>query len=320
MEIKECSKESWDAFADTSPQGTVYCKTIFLDSLGLDYDLVLVVENDAPQLGTIILKDNGKVTSSIHFLIPYHGFLMKKDALDMPSHRHSQWLLEVSAFMIEALSKKYDRMSFCMHSGWYDMRPFLWFNYHTPEKGLFKLTPRYTAYAHLNQFKNFDEYCMSVRKVRRYEYRQALKKHLVAEKSDDIELLSRLDMLTFNRQGLSRTEFTIEVIKKIVRSALKNNYGRVLVCKDADGNILSANLFIYDKNCAYYLMGANDPQYRDTFGGTFLVFEQIKFCFEKNIPLVDFVGVNSPNRGDYKMSFNLSLVPYFWAEWSRTVV
>ena len=316
MEIKECSREYWDSFVDTSPQGTVYCRTVFLDILELNYDLLLVIDKDIPQLGVIVLKDNGKIVPSSNFFIPYQGFLMKNDALKMPTHRLSQWLLEVSAFMIESLSKKYGKIAQCMHSSWRDMRSFLWFNYHTPDQGLFKLIPRYTAYLRLDQFEDFDDYCMSVRKVRRYEYKQAIKNHLQAQESDDIEELTRLDTLTFNRQGGGRPEYLTGLIKKITRSALEHHFGRLLFCKDADGNVLSANLFLFDKNCAYYQIGANDPQYRDTFSGTFLVFEQIKYCFEKNIPCVDFVGVNSPNRGDFKMSFNPSLACYFCTEWS----
>jgi hypothetical protein len=316
MEIRECAKEVWDSFVDNSPQGTVYCRSTYLDTLELEYDLLMVVEDDVPQLGVIVLKDNGQVVSSSGFFIQYHGFLMKNGALDMPGHRLSTWLLKVSEFMIDALSKRYDKISLCLHPSWYDMRPLLWFNYHAHEKGRFKLDPRYTGLLRLNQFKSFDEYCMSVRKVRRYEYKQAIKQNLVAYESDDIDMLNRLHLMTFNRQGLGRSELITGLIKKITTSALKNNYGRLLVCKDADQNVLSANLFLFDKNCAYYHMGGNDPQHRDTFSGTFLVFEQLKYFFEKNIPLVDFNGVNSPNRGDYKMSFNLTLACYFGAEWS----
>ena len=81
MEVKECTKEQWDSFVENSPQGTVYCRTCFLDSLELEYDLFMVVDNNEPQLGAIILRANGKVVSEINYLITHQGFLMKKDAL-----------------------------------------------------------------------------------------------------------------------------------------------------------------------------------------------------------------------------------------------
>jgi hypothetical protein len=37
----------------------------------------------------------------------------------------------------------------------------------------------------------------------------------------------------------------------------------------------------------------------------------IRDAMEKGLKYVDFCGVNSPNRGDYKISFNAELKPYF---------
>jgi lipid II:glycine glycyltransferase (peptidoglycan interpeptide bridge formation enzyme) len=74
---------------------------------------------------------------------------------------------------------------------------------------------------------------------------------------------------------------------------------------------VSAVLFIYDDRTAYYLFGANDPEYRNTSAGTFLLMQLIKDAFANGLDEVDFVGVNSPNRGDYKISFNADLEPYF---------
>ncbi|HPT40885.1 MAG TPA: GNAT family N-acetyltransferase, partial [Candidatus Gastranaerophilaceae bacterium] len=61
----------------------------------------------------------------------------------------------------------------------------------------------------------------------------------------------------------------------------------------------------------YYLFGANDPEYRNLFGGNFLMLNMIRDAFENDIEKIDFVGVNSPNRGDYKLSYNGELKPYF---------
>jgi len=68
---------------------------------------------------------------------------------------------------------------------------------------------------------------------------------------------------------------------------------------------------LYDDRTAYYLFGANDPMYRHTSAGAFLLMHMIKDAFEKGIQEIDFVGVNSPNRGDFKISFNAEVKPYF---------
>ena len=59
------------------------------------------------------------------------------------------------------------------------------------------------------------------------------------------------------------------------------------------------------------MIGANDPEYRKYGTGTFIMFEQIRKCLESGLSQVDFIGINSPNRGDYKTSFGGIPVQYF---------
>ena len=61
----------------------------------------------------------------------------------------------------------------------------------------------------------------------------------------------------------------------------------------------------------YYQFGANDPDYRSSGASAHLMFETICMLAKRGIELIDFVGVNSPSRGDYKLSFNPTLKPYY---------
>ena len=83
------------------------------------------------------------------------------------------------------------------------------------------------------------------------------------------------------------------------------------------GDIVSANLFLCDRHCAYYWAGANDPHYRKTGCGTYLMIETIRRWQQKGLKTIDFVGINSPNRGDFKTSLNAIPVRYFTATWER---
>ena len=62
---------------------------------------------------------------------------------------------------------------------------------------------------------------------------------------------------------------------------------------------------------SYYLIGANDPNYRKDGTGGFVVLEQIRYCIEQGLSYVDFIGINSQLRGDFKTSFNANPTPYF---------
>jgi len=51
------------------------------------------------------------------------------------------------------------------------------------------------------------------------------------------------------------------------------------------------------------LIGASDPEYRKFSTGGFVVLEQIRKFFEQDLDQIYFVGINSPNRGNFKTSF-----------------
>jgi len=71
--------------------------------------------------------------------------------------------------------------------------------------------------------------------------------------------------------------------------------------------------FVTDSDCAYYLFGANDPDLRYANASSKLLIENIAIFAAQGLKRFDFVGVNSPQRGDFKLSFNAELVPeYFY--------
>ena len=45
--------------------------------------------------------------------------------------------------------------------------------------------------------------------------------------------------------------------------------------------------------------------------------KNIESAFKKNLNEVDFVGANSPNRSDYKISFNANLYSYYSSSFQK---
>ena len=92
--------------------------------------------------------------------------------------------------------------------------------------------------------------------------------------------------------------------------------GKLFVLRNKDNlKPIAASYFLHDKNNAYNLTLASDPAERKISPGTTLILKQIEFCFKNKINLIDFVGINSPNRGDYKTSFNARPKIYFNIEY-----
>ena len=308
------NKQLWDNFIASSPQKNIFCTTPFLDALGKNYRLLLVEQNNRPQIGAVVLEQKDQ---PIRPPYPYQGLLFHNSLKTMPNYSRVRFAQEAVEFLLAKMQKKYNRIYFCLHYNFEDLRSFQWFHYHEPEKGKFKISLQYTGLIKLKEFSNFKNFLKTIRKVRRYEYRQAIKTKLKVEPSQDIDQLDYLHELTFKRQKIRRSKTTSQNLKNIAKAALSQKFGELLLCKTPKGKALSATLFLYDKKCGYYLIGANHPRYRHTGSGTFLLLENIRHCFKKKLDLIDVCGINSPNRGDFKTSFNAKPTPYFVVTWEK---
>lgn len=317
MQYNLCvDKNKWNDFVLNSLQGNIFCHTHFLDSLLINYKLVVQEENNNIVLAAIILINNEVVKLPYPFTL-YHGLICNKTINELSEHKKSPWLLNYVPLFLNFLESNYQRISFCFSYNFTDLRSLQWYNYNIPTENTFQIDLRYTGIIDLKNINNIEEYLTTVRSVRRQDYKKALKEGYYVERSKDIKILSDLHLKTFQRQEIVRNKNEETLLLSICKSALEFGYGDLLVCFNSDKIAVSASLFLYDQKCGYYLFGANDPAYRKSGSGTLLIIENIKTCFERGCEIVDMVGINSPNRGDFKSSFNAKPIPYFLANYEK---
>jgi hypothetical protein len=318
MEFGSCTdKQKWDAFVRASPQGHIFCQSRFLDALADDYELVAVEEGGRITIGAVVMLRSGVALQVPYPLTMYQGVLCCAESEQMPYHRRCAWLLERIEFLLSAMASRRNRISLCLSYHFEDIRGFQWFNYHTPDRGTFAVNVSYTGLLRLSTIPDFDSFLAQVRTVRRQEYRRGLEQELTIEPSVDVQLLNMLHAATFMRQGITRSPEDERLLLRISTAAVQAGFGELLVCRVKGGQPISATLFLYDDRCAYYYIGANDPEYRKTGAGTVLVTENIRRAFDRRLAAVDFVGINSPGRGDFKTSFNARPVPYYILDYTR---
>lgn len=301
-------RQIWDAFVSTSPQRSIYAYTNFLDSLQANYDLVTCYEESKIVAGAVLIySDIGKPMEYTFPFTQYQGVLLA-DNTQKAAHSQITHEFKVVEYLISQMTEHYPRLSLCHSWRLHDLRPFQWHNYHEPAKGQFKIDLRYTGILDLKRFDKFDDYLSSVRSVRRQEFKKSSQK-LKFQFSDDASILDALHAKTFERQNLERDHQDSVLVRSICKHALAGGYGKMSIAL-LDDVPVSSVLFLYDDRTAYYAFGANDPAHRNTGAGSFLLFRMIQDAFDKVVE-IDFVGVNSPNRGDYKISFNAEVKPHF---------
>jgi hypothetical protein len=302
-------KQVWDVFASSSPQRSIFIYSKFLDSLSANYDLVTCYEKDKIVAGVMVIySEMGKPVISTFPFTQYQGMLLA-DNTQKATHSQITHEFKVVEYFIKQLTDRYRNFSLSHSWRLRDLRPFQWHNYHEPEKGHFKIDLRYTGILDLHQIESFEAYLSSVRTVRKQEFKKS-SQILKLQFSEDETLLDVLHAKTFERQNIERSDKDSILVQSICKNAIAGGYGKLAVAY-LDDIPVSAVLFLYDDRTAYYLFGANDPAYRNTNAGAFLLIQMIKDAFDNGLNEIDFVGANSPQRADFKISFNADLKPYF---------
>ena len=307
--LQNIDKEIWQKAVERSQQGTIFLNMDFVESLFVKYKTYLICKGNEPVAGCMVLLDEqNKPLPSPYPFVPYQGiFFIENGKSNINKKNSSQF--EISEFIINQLIDMYGVIS-QTHFRVLDYRPFIWHNYHTPEKGTFKLTLNYTPMLNLEKYNTLEEYLLSIRTVRRQEYKKTKESSIQVVESNDIELLCHLHNLTFQRQGVEQTAAEEAMVRSIAQNALLKGYGCLQIAL-IDGQPASAIMFLMDKKRGYYMFGATDPEYRNYYASTLLLIENIWRCKLDGLKEIDFVGCNSPQRGDYKLSFDGDLVPYF---------
>jgi hypothetical protein len=308
--FEECQDlEIWDEFVAKSLQSNIFCFSKFITLTYTNFKLYFVKKNGNVMLGCILILDSKGKNSISPFM--YQGVLFDKYMQDLPSHRFSKITLDLFEFLIISLEKYYDHIALSLHYTIKDIRAFQWFNYHEVEKKRIKIIPRYTGILNMENSSSFDSIFKQSRKVRRQEYHKSIKNGFNVSLSKDIGVLDDLHESTFLRQGVKRTDVEKLLVRKVSEIAIDEGFGRLLICSNNHGEPVSASMFLLDDVRGYYLVGATNPKFRNDGVGSLVMFEQIKMCYEDGLTAVDFIGINSPQRGDFKSSFNAKSELYF---------
>jgi hypothetical protein len=127
---------------------------------------------------------------------------------------------------------------------------------------------------HLKDISNTEKVFADFNSSTRQQVRKAQKTVSVSE-SSDVNLLYKMVTMTFNRQK-KKAPYTLAYVKNIYDACTKNKACKILVAKDAEGNIHGACLLAYDKQTAYYVMGGSDPKYKSSAAYSLLMWEAIQ--------------------------------------------
>ena len=315
-QLIECSSDSeWDEFVLRSEQGSVFALSAFLRAQAVASNRLLL-EMDGKIVATaLIIEPNISDFRAPSPYSLYQGIAL----LPLTGSEHSR--VSQSLKIIEAcsgaLAERYRSFALCQSPAFTDLRGFQWFNYHTPQHGRYQLDLQYTGIINLAEYESHDHYLTTIRSSRRQDAKKAGRLNMKVEESADVAEFMRLYRLTFDRQDIEVDERSLLKVTRIVEESLNTGIGRLVLCRDAHGVACSAVVTLQDARCVYYMFGATDPEFRSTGAHTALLLDRIGDAREAGRMKFDMVGVNSPQRGDFKTSFNAKPVPFYSLSYER---
>lgn len=311
----DATTEQWLKLWAASPQRSVFSHPDLLGALPVQVRFALVRDNSGDCAGApVCLGADGR---PIHpDLLPclYHGVLTSGPTRENHSHYPRQ--MKLVERLLKLLTQEYPDLHLCNSWRLDDLRPVQWHNYHERQRGTFELALAYTAVLDLAAHKSFEHYLASIRSCRRQEYAKVMAnppQFCTAVQPD--ELLALYSSM-FAAKGLPVAEVEAECLRGVCTAIQRKGLGDVFACRE-DGRLVAATVFLKDDRSAYYLYGMTAPERRKDFLNTALLLEAIRSFFYSGPSEVDFIGVNSPNRGDYKLSFNPALRPFTFAHFQR---
>lgn len=314
-EISDC--DLWQKAVETTPQYTMFVSSTYLRSFGGKYKLYFVKKGIEVKAGfCLLLSEDGRHVI-LNELVIYSGIFFKEDQTQKAVKAKSE-RFEITEQIIRFITDRFSRISMALSTQIEDLRPFLWHNYgSTNKQEVFSLDLRYTSYLNISELRNTDDeestdLFKSLETLRQRNIRKARKESSYTVEEVQIELFLNYYIALMESQNEQVPAQKLAQISQIIANCTREKQAVMFATKNAHHEIIYLTMFSYDHFRAYYLFGAGNPKATEHYRGTICFWDAfIQLSQKYNINEVDLEGINSPQRGWFKLSFGGSIVPYY---------
>lgn len=299
--------KNWEKFETNSPQSNIFSSKETLENFKDDVDLYEIRKGDEiKSLIYLYSEDKKKILSEP---LIYSGILFgpKKNQKNCRYISEKFNLIEI---IIEKILLKYSFLEFNLHYNIDDIRPFQWLNYHNSEKPKFQINNRFTSVIN-TKHKTIDEIFEKFDDVKQRDIKKSEKNENISFNYErNLKILKELYLQTIEKSNSTISKKFLDQQINFLDTIYdqKKGFQTNILLND---KIVYCNFFSIHNNVACYLYGAGDYKIKDRLVGTYCVWKSIEKCLEKNVYSIDLEGVNSPNRGSFKITFGGDLKNYY---------
>ena len=313
LELVQMSDDiQWDLLLRKSPQYSIYLTSEFLSWTNLrDYRYVML-ENGIPLVGCLLPPKAIEGIFAFSYCM-YQGIFFIENLKDSYSDdlERTNRLSKLTSLLAD-LQKNF---TLPLHHSINDIRGVEWYLFEKSIGVSVKSKVRYTGIVRLKDFSDFENYKKSIRKVRLQELANSHKEDRISvNPTPDISMFLDMYIQMFTQRGIKVSESELQRVSAIIENGSSSGAGKLLILQENDGTPISAVFILTDGVTDYYQFGASNLERLKMNGSSYLILHAIEMAFMNGRKYFDMVGMNSPNRGDYKASFNARVTPYFEIE------
>lgn len=309
--------EAWAKAVTASPQGTLFSEKFFLEATGARHQLHFVKQGQEVKAGVALVLADDPRRCELDDLVIYGGIFFSLDpSRQMVKRRHDEF--QITEFVVEQLGSLFDAVEFQLPPTFSDLRPFLWHRYHETSGNKYAVNLRYTSLVDIFTLREFsgreeESPCFHrMETVRRYSVREAKKKGGSVARVDNGDTLVGYYKELMESQNDPQSSSKLSRIKSVIDALVREERGAVFHAMNADGTVVYAACYGWDSKRAYYLFGGGHPHLSEPWQGTLVHWEAFKDLAQtRGVGEIDLEGVNSPQRGWFKLGFGGSLEPYY---------
>lgn len=299
--LKSDEYDRWNDFVDSSPQGSIFSKTWYLEGISKKFQIKIVKNIDDEIIAGMILCRHNRFKNII-FNGLYNGMLFK----NMDSYKENKkntLQIKLSNMLIESIPKFWFYYS-SFHYEFKNWVSFLWNGFE-----------QYTRYTYVidnsvdinTVFDNFSNRMKN--KIRKAEKNDSIQIIDESKTNDYLKEFYMLLEVTYKRQnkkvGISFDDF------KRYDDMLKNNNSRKIFFVIYDGQIISGIYLLYDRKSTYLIMSGSLTEFRKYNPMALLIWNAIKYFNGIAIKWFDFEGSVMKNIELYSRQFGGVYKPYY---------
>jgi GNAT acetyltransferase-like protein len=294
--LSENDLPAWDAMVESSPQGSIFCRSWWLKSVSHESRVLGYFESGRLIAGIPLFHERrmGIKFCCMPKLTQTWGVVMaplpgKRAAM---ASRESQ-ILEIFARHLAQQSPFVQ----AFHPGSQNWLPFYWNG--------FTQTTHYTYV--LDELDSLARVWDGFEQNQRTKIRKAESLGIRVRRSSP-EVVFEASMMSFVRQR-QRHPIRLPYLCRLVSAARENHAGECFAAVDPEGRVHDAAFFVWDTRRGYFLAGGGDPSLRSSGGGSLLVWRLIQFAASRTA-VFDFEGSMIKPIESFFRSFGAKRVPY----------